>query len=161
MARLTQFIRWRFAGKCLPSLRKDSRGVTAIEFAMIAPILIGMAISIFDLGSGVYFNTQLSNGAQSGAYYAMQYGYTTGGVTGAVQNASRLSDVAVSSGQFCGCPQASGAVIHVSCTATCTDGLVAGNFVQVVASKDYTPLLPYPGLPDVFHLRKQATVRLQ
>ncbi|MFL6691145.1 MAG: TadE/TadG family type IV pilus assembly protein [Alphaproteobacteria bacterium] len=151
----------RVTQKWLPSLRKDDRGVTAIEFAMIAPILIGMAISIYDLGSGVYFDTQLSNGAQSGAYYAVEYGYSMTGVTGAVQNASRLAGVGVSSTQFCGCPQASGAVIQVSCTATCTDGLVAGKFVQVSASKDYTPLLPYPGLPDVFHLSKQATVRLQ
>jgi len=156
-----QFLFTRFAGKSLASLRNDDRGVTAIEFAMIAPILIGMAISIYDLGSGVYFDTQLSNGAQSGAYYAVEYGYSLAGVTGAVENASRLAGVAVSSGQFCGCPQGSGAVIQVACTSTCTDGLVAGKFVQVSASKDYRPLLPYPGLPDVFHLSKQATVRVQ
>src|SRR3954468_9358523 len=145
----------------LLQVKHDQRGVTAFEFAMIAPILIALAVSTIDLGIGIYTDTQLSNSAQTGAYYAMQYGYSVDAITAAAQSASRLKDITVTPTQICGCPSGSGGVTQASCTATCSDGLIAGAFAQVTAAKDYTPLLPYPGLPAVYHLSKQATVRLQ
>jgi Flp pilus assembly protein TadG len=141
-------------------IRRDERGVTAIEFAIIGPILIGMFISIVDLGLGLYNQVQLANAAQAGASYAMQKGYNASAMTTVAQAATRLTGVTVTTSQFCGCPSSSGVTV-TACTNNCSDGLAAGTFAQVNATKDYSTLLSYPGLPSSFHLSETATARTQ
>ncbi|HEX3652186.1 MAG TPA: TadE/TadG family type IV pilus assembly protein [Rhizomicrobium sp.] len=144
----------------LMQARRDTSGVTAIEFAMIAPILIGIAIAVIDLGLGVYTDTQLANAAHSGASYAVQYSYDSNAMATAAQASTNLKNVNVTTAQFCGCPTDTG-VTTASCGSTCSDGLTAGTFAQVTASKQYTTLLSYPGIPASINLSKQATVRTQ
>ena len=140
--------------------RRNTSGVTAIEFAMVVPILIGLAIATVDLGLGVYTDTQLANAAHSGASYAVQYSYDANAMTAAAQASTSLKNVTVSSSEFCGCPTATG-ITTTSCTSTCSDGLTAGTFAQVTATKQYATLLAYPGIPATINLSKQATVRIQ
>jgi len=142
------------------NIRRDERGVTAIEFAVIAPILVGMFISIVDLGLGLYTQVQLANAAQAGAAYAMQKGYNSLGMITVAQSSTRLTGVSVTTSQFCGCPSSSG-VTTTACDASCSDGLTAGTFAQVTATKDYATILSYPGLPSSFHMSEQATARTQ
>lgn len=142
------------------AVRGDVRGVTAVEFAMLAPLLVALFISIFDLGLGIYTNTQLAAAAQYGGGYAVQNGYNATSISTAVKTATALQGLTVTPAEFCGCPSSSG-VTSTSCTATCSDGLAAGTFAQVSVAKDYTTIFPYPGLPAVFHLNQEATVRLQ
>lgn len=141
-------------------IRDDRRGVTAIEFAMIAPILIALMISIVDLGVGMYTDTQLANAAQAGATYAMQKGYDAGVITTVTQASTRLTGVSVAVSQYCGCPSNTG-VVTATCGSSCSGGLTAGTFAQVVATKDYSPLLSYPALPGTFHLSETAMARTQ
>lgn len=51
-------------------LRKDKRGVSAIEFAMIAPVLILMIIGVFQMGSLFHSRAVLSNAVSEGARFA-------------------------------------------------------------------------------------------
>jgi Flp pilus assembly protein TadG len=139
---------------------QDKSGATAVEFAMIAPILIAMAISIVDLGLGLYTDAQLANAAQAGALYAMQKGYDSGAMSTVAQSSTRLTGVSVAVSQYCGCPSVSG-VVSTTCGSSCSDGLTAGTFAQVIATKDYGTLLSYPGLPATFHLSETATARTQ
>jgi Flp pilus assembly protein TadG len=141
-------------------ISEDERGVTAVEFAMIAPILIAMMISIVDLGLGLYTDTQLANAAQAGAAYAMQKGYDSSTMTTVAQSSTRLTGVTVNVSQYCGCPSANG-VVSATCGSSCGDGLTAGTYAQVAATKDYSTLLSYPGLPATFHLSETATARTQ
>jgi Flp pilus assembly protein TadG len=127
---------------------------------MIAPMLIGLAVATVDLGLGVYTDTQLANAAHSGASYAVQYSYDPNAMTAAAQASTSLKNVNVTSAQFCGCPTTTG-VSATTCGATCSDGLTAGTFAQVVATKQYATLLSYPGIPATLRLSKQATVRIQ
>ena len=142
------------------SIRRDERGVTAIEFAIIGPILIGMFISIVDLGLGLYNQIQLANAAQAGADYAMQKGYDATAMTTVAQAATRLTGLTVTTSQFCGCPSSTGVTV-TSCSSNCSDGLTAGTFAQITTTKDYSTLLSYPGLPSTFHLSETATARTQ
>lgn len=145
---------------CPAGAWRDERGVSAVEFALIAPMLVAMMVCIADFGLGYYTDTQLANAAQAGAAYAVQKGYDVAGMTSAAQSSSKLSNVGVTPAQFCGCPSADG-VIGTSCSTICNDGLRAGTFAQVTATVDYTTLVPYPGLPSVFHLSEKTTARLQ
>jgi Flp pilus assembly protein TadG len=141
-------------------LWRDAGGATAVEFALIGPILIAMFMSIVDLGLGLYADTQLATAAQDGAAYAMQKGYDSAAMTTVAQSSTRLTGLAVTTSQFCGCPSSTG-VTTTACTSTCSDGLAAGTFAQVTANKDYSTLLSYPGIPSTFHLSEKATVRTQ
>jgi Flp pilus assembly protein TadG len=142
------------------NLRRDQRGVTAIEFAVIAPVMIGMFVSISDFGLGLYTQVQLANAAQSGAAYAMQKGYNSDTMKTVAQASTRLTGVTVATSQFCGCPSATGVTV-TSCTASCGDGLTAGTFAQVIASKTYSTLLSYPGIPSTINMSETATARTQ
>jgi Flp pilus assembly protein TadG len=146
--------------RCIRRLQCDSRGIAAVEFAMIVPILLLMFVCISDFGIGIYTNMQVENAAQYGAEYAVVNGYDTSAITNAVRGSTSLNNISVSPTQFCGCPSGS-SITSTSCTATCSDGSTAGTFVQVSVAHDYSTLISYPGLPASFHLASQSTARLQ
>ena len=144
----------------LRKLRRDNRGVTAVEFALIVPMALFMFVAISDLGIGIYTNMKVENAAQYGTEYAVVNGYDASAITSAVRGATTLSNITVSPNQFCGCPSGS-SITSTSCTATCSDGTLAGTFVQVSVGNTYTTLISYPGLPSSFQLASQSTARLQ
>ena len=153
----------RIAGRrhvVLSQLWKDTTGVTAVEFAIIAPVMVLMFICMADLGIGVYTDMQVNNAAQYGTEYALAKGYDSTAISSAVRSSTSLSSANVSPTQFCGCPSGSG-IVSNSCNATCSDGSKSGTFVQVAVSDTYVTMLSYPGLPSSFNLTAQSTVRLQ
>jgi Flp pilus assembly protein TadG len=141
-------------------LWKDRTGVTAVEFAIIAPVMVLMFICMADLGIGVYTDMQVNNAAQYGTEYALAKGYDSSAISSAVRTSTSLSGVNVTPTQFCGCPS-SGSIVSNSCSATCSDGSKSGTFVQVAVSDTYATMLRYPGLPSSFNLTAQSTVRIQ
>jgi len=49
--------------------RRGSRGQGLIEFALVAPLLIGLAFGIFDFGRGMSANITVTNSSREGARY--------------------------------------------------------------------------------------------
>lgn len=136
------------------------RGTAAVEFALLAPLLISVLAAFADLGIGAYRHMQVVDAAEAGAQFAVRQGYNSAAIQGAVAGATGLSSVSTSSTQFCGCPSGT-ALVTVGCGTTCPGGGAAGDYVSVSAQTQYTPLLPYPGLPTPLTLSAQSTVRLQ
>ena len=62
--------------------------------------------------------------------------------------------------QFCGCPGTSG-VTSVTCGTSCPDGMSAGTYATVSATRTYTTLVPYPGFPNSYVQNASSTVRIQ
>ena len=139
----------------------DRSGVGAIEFAIIAPVLIFMFVALADLGIGIYENMQVDSAAQYGAQYALVNGYDTNAIKSAVQSSTDLSPLTVTPISFAGCPGANGVTPSLITGMPCSDGSTAGNFARVSVSHTYTTLIPYPGLPSSFNLSSQSTVRLK
>ncbi|HEY0011819.1 MAG TPA: TadE/TadG family type IV pilus assembly protein [Allosphingosinicella sp.] len=54
----------------LARLRRDASGVTAIEFAIVAPILVFMVIGVAQMGALFYGHAALRNAVSEGARYA-------------------------------------------------------------------------------------------
>jgi Flp pilus assembly protein TadG len=142
-------------------LGRDARGVTAVEFAIVAPGLLLLMICTIDLGMGLYRKMQVESSAQAGAQYAIAHGFSAS-IANVVVNATTFPGIAASPApnQFCGCASSTG-VTSASCSSTCAGGGVAGTYVTVSAQGTYTTLLPYPMLPSSFTLASQSTVRLQ
>ena len=138
-------------------------GIAAIEFAIVAPTMVLLFVSTADLSLGIYRKMQVQSAAQSGAAYAMLYGFTQTSISSAVTNATGYSSVSASPqpNEFCGCPSATSGVTSITCGSTCPNGASAGTYVTVSAQATYQTILPYPMLPNSFTFNAQSTVRLQ
>jgi Flp pilus assembly protein TadG len=136
------------------------RGVVAIEFAMIAMMLIIMTIGTVDMGMGFYRKMEVQNAAQAGARYAMVKGFDVAGIAAAVSAATTYTDIVASEpSTFYGCPSATG-VTTVPQNTVCPDGTQAGEYVTVSTSATYSTILPLPLFPSSFDFGAQSTVRL-
>jgi Flp pilus assembly protein TadG len=138
------------------------RGTTAIEFAIIAPVLMLMTICTIDMGIGFYRYMQVESAAGVGAQSAALHGFNTSNIASAITNATSYSGISASPApsQFCGCPSTSGIEV-ATCGSTCTGGAAAGTYVTTSAQSTYTPIMSYPLLPSSFTLSAQSTMRIQ
>lgn len=138
------------------------KGAAAIEFAVVAAMLLLLMVGAADYGMGFYRKMQVQNAAQAGAQYAMLRGFSPSSIMAAVTNATSFSEVTATPApsQFCGCPTSIGVAI-AACDSTCAGGLVAGTYVTVSAQGTYNTLLSYPLIPDSFTFASNSTVRIR
>jgi Flp pilus assembly protein TadG len=140
----------------------DERGVSAVEFGIMAPALVFMMVATYDLGIGIYRRMQVQNATQVGAAYAAAHGFSPSGISNAMANATSLSDITATPApaQFCGCPTGSSITV-MDCSATCPDGTQAATYARISGQATYQTIIPYPSLPASFVLTAQSTVRMQ
>jgi hypothetical protein len=153
---------YRSLSRRLFAFGAEARGVAALEFAVIAPLLITTAVATVDIGCGFYSYMQVQNAAQAGANYAWRHGFAANGISQAVLSATDSPGLVVSPApaQSCGCPSDTG-VAWGDCGAVCAGGGVPGTYVTVGAQASYTPMLPYPGLPRPVTLTAQTVLRIR
>ena len=147
------------------SLLRAKGGTSAVEFAVAAPILMGLLAPVADLGIAFAQRQQVQLAVQAGAQYASFHPWhkdSPAEITGAVRAASPHSGISVTPEPFqiCGCPNGT-AVTSATCGSTCANGQTAGYYVVVTAQASYTPVLPYSALPDQTTLTGQSTVRIR
>lgn len=146
----------------LAKLWRARDGIGAVEFALVASILVLILLGITDFGIGFWEQMQVGNAARAGAEYAARYGYDSTKVQTAATSATNLSGVTASdSGQFCGCPSTSTGITSATCGTACSNGDTAGTFVTVTAQVSYTTLFSWPGMSNPTTLASSVTVRLQ
>jgi hypothetical protein len=136
---------------------------TAVEFALAAPLLLGLLMPVADLGLAYSQQIQVQQAAQAGAQYASLHPWNSNSITAitsAVTSATRLSALTASPApyQTCGCPDGR-KIAAATCNSLCVDGQSAGYYVIVNARLPYSPILPYSLLGDSVILTAQATVR--
>jgi len=152
-----------WAGRAV-ALRRERRGIAAVEFALVAPILLALMVGIVDLGFAFSAQIKVQLAAQAGGQYAQLHGFDSTKISNAVTAATSLSVSAnPAPSQSCGC--VSGNSVSLSgtppCTSTCANGLTPGTYVQVNSKATYTPLLPYVSvLSNPTTLTGQALVRV-
>ena len=147
------------------------KGNTAIEFGLVAPILILLAFGAFDYGSayveGVRLNGAARAGAQQALYNAQDWQNTAQMEQSALeeyvghaltQDEIDAMSVSATANAFCACT----AGVTLACTATCPGGETPGQFVSVTLN-NATPLtLPYPWAGgDTVPVEGQAVVRVR
>lgn len=134
-------------------MRSDRRGIAAVEFGLIAPVLVLVLLSVADLGNALQQSQRLTAAARAGALYAASFPTDAAGVQATVQGMlPGWQDVTVPSPAIsCECP-GSGAV---DCAAACAAGLQ--RFISVSASRPFAALL-WRGLS---RLEAHVALRLQ
>src|ERR1700733_2616996 len=89
-------------------LRRDKSGAAAIEFGLMASMLVTLLIPTFDLGMGAYTKMRVQNAAEAGAQYAQGNAYSSSAITTAAQSATSLgTNVTVTTANVCYCINAS------------------------------------------------------
>jgi Flp pilus assembly protein TadG len=142
-------------------------GAALVEFAVLAPIMVALAVYTIDFGLLALNKMEVQNAAQAGAQYTIgQTSYDSAKIASAVTNATRFTAISPSSSEFCGCPSATTGVAF--CAATCSACTacaagVQGHYVTVTATPTtaYTPLAPFGVMSGTFNLTAKSTVRIR
>jgi hypothetical protein len=151
------------------SLVRAERGTSAVEFALAAPLLLGLLTPMADLGFAYSQQIQVQQAAQAGAQYASLHPWNSNSptdVANAVTSATGLTllpaDPLTNPAPYQECRCLDGSVIELaSCnTVRCADGEYGGYYVIVHAQTAYSPILPYSLLGGAQKLTAQATVRV-
>ncbi len=143
-------------------------GSVAIELALLTPVLAALLIGSVDLGTYIYEKMQLQSASRAGAQYAIQSdgnAEDTAGISAAVLASSADLDagVAITSAAFCGCIDGSETALSdtTGCSTTCPGGDFPGLSVRVTVTNTYTPIFPYPGIPDSILLEGSTSMRVE
>ncbi|PQA87889.1 TadE/TadG family type IV pilus assembly protein [Hyphococcus luteus] len=141
---------------------ETTAGVAAIEFALLAPLLVVLLIGVVEIGLAAYQDMEVQNAAEAGALYAVRNGFDPDGIETAMENATGLSGVTAGAAplSFCGCPGLDGVTV-ISCDFTCPGGDAPGDYVKVEASFEHHTILPYPWVSSPVVLTGESTVRLK
>jgi len=156
----------------LAALRRDVRGVAAVEFALIALVLAVGLLNVVDVGVFASTKMQLENAAEMGAQAAWKTcdvnhipatancAGLNSAVTAAVQSTSLGTHVTLASGypaEGYYCVNSSGALVYVAAVgakpANCSavGGTSApADYVLVQATYSYTPLFPGVTVTNAF-----------
>jgi len=139
-------------------------GTSAVEFALAAPILMGLLVPMADLGMAFSDQIQVQQAAAAGAQYAVLHPWNSNSATAIANAVTAATTLAVAASpapsQTCGCPSGS-AITTATCGSTCSDGQPTGYYVVVNAQAPYTPKLPYSALGSSVTLTAQSTVRVR
>lgn len=140
----------------------QNAGTAAIEFAIIAPVLMIALIGLVELGFSIQQAMQVQDAAEAGAVYAGRYGWDQAGIANAVVNATGADDITATPApfQFCGCPGEAG-IAAVDCDATCPDGSGPSHYAQINASMPHASILTGLGLPIPAVFTGHAVVRVE
>ncbi|MEO3474539.1 TadE/TadG family type IV pilus assembly protein [Roseomonas sp. CAU 1739] len=137
---------------------RDRRGVAALEFVLILPVLTLIMITTADLGNALQQSIRLETAARAGAQYAFSYPSDTTGITDQVRNS--LTGWPVGTGITiptptlrCVCP--GNASVTCANEDVCT--VTTQQFITVSVTRSHTPLL----LTPFTTLQGRAEVRLR
>lgn len=150
----------RGARRAASALVRDEGGATAVEFALLAPVLLLMLAGLVDASRLIAQSMQVKAAAQAGADYAQRHGWNAAGVEAAVVQATPLSVAAAPAPELTTACVSRLALVPAT-GPTCAAGGAPGRFVRVGASATFTPLFPWPGLPAAPSLTARALARVQ
>jgi Flp pilus assembly protein TadG len=157
----------------------DRRGIAAVEFALVAPLLLALLGGAVDFGLMMSGKSQLENGLAQGVQYAQLQGpgVSAAAIQSAVKNGSsragltNLVTVAVT-GPACYCVSGSPAALStpsaplsspgLKCAGTCPGtGTAPGAYVIINTSYVYQPMMPLYSRITSTTVAGTATARLQ
>jgi len=156
----------RFSRSWRKLLRRRD-GTSAIELALILPVIAAMIVPLADLGMAAFTKMEVQNAAQAGADYALKNASGTFNATNigtAVTSATALSGLTATPTPSESCACVSGTTITDTTAPPCSTGCASGTegiYVTVGAQASYTPLFPYPTIPGAITFNATSQVRIK
>ncbi len=157
----------------LPIYLKDDSGVSAVEFALIAPVLLFMCIGMIDYGLFIHEKMRVENMAQASSDYMIgggqeddltsdiveAYGSSTGEPTR--EGGGGTSEYRISAEMQCDC--SNGAANDCGPVNECAineEGGYRRRYYEVTVSKEYNTLVPYLVIPSSMTLTGTARIQI-
>ena len=140
-------------------LRKDD-GNAAVEFALLAPVLILLVAGLVDFGRAYFTRMQLENAARAGAQYGLLHGSDDlATIEDVVHQASEVptADLTVSASTFCACPDGTTS----NCATGDCGGFKPGTYVTISAQTAFVPVFPFANSSRPATITGTALVRTQ
>ena len=145
--------------------RRNRRAVAALEFALVAPVLLMLFGGMADLGIAMWVRGTLTEAVSQGAYYAFLTGpsVTASNIQSLVTKASGITGVtATVSAPATYCAAGTPATLTAApSNSTCADGSTPGTYTTISANYTVPAVLPVLTSLGSVKLQEDATVRLQ
>jgi Flp pilus assembly protein TadG len=158
--------------------RRNDRGQTLLEFALMLPVLMLLGAGVVDIGRAIFYTIAVNNAATAGAQFGAQseLNMSPDGLTKmqtvATQDA-RFTSMSATANYGCACDNGNGSAAE-SCTypvppasacstilSTCATGTIV-RCVQVTTTATFPPILThFPGLPASYTANGQAVMRVR
>jgi pilus assembly protein CpaE len=138
----------RFSFKALAGkFRRDDKGVAAMEFGLVAPILFFGLLSAIDLGLAVNERMDVNHVLRAGAEAAINKSdedvvlgimaaTASQNMTASIDGQGNVGDLFLTVDQYCACPDAT--EVAVTCSTICTGDVPTYVYYQIDGSKTYT-----------------------
>ena len=132
-------------------------GASAIEFALLAPLLVFMLVATLDFGIFIKQKMMLQSMVSTTADYAMRTQSDDGLETVAEHAYSgNFEKITLSLDFECEC---SDGVAQV-CPSACGLNDYQRRFIRVEAEGIFEPIFPYPGIPENINIQSSARMRI-
>lgn len=138
---------------------QSEKAVAATEFALTAPMLMFLMVSIIDLGSYIRDRMRLEQISRASVDYIMQGGEEDNIQTDVLSffDPSHVDSYTLNTERICTCSDG----FATDCSAiTCDHGDYSRQYVQVTVDRVFTTFMPYPGIPQQMSLSGSARMRL-
>lgn len=152
---------------CIRRFSQCSSGQGLVETALTASLLVLLLLAAIDFGRAFYMVVELKGAAHAGAVYGSQFPTDKTGMQNvANSNASDLTGVA--SANFtatadwgCECSDGSNATAESggSCATPSCTGMNEIYYVTVTTTANYSPLVPWPGIPSPMNMKETVQMR--
>ena len=140
----------------------DERGTSAVELALLLPVIILIAMGVADysrvLTTSITLASAAKTGAQFGAQNTAKSGDTAAMNTAARQDGAEAGTITATSARTCRCE--TGTVVNCI-TGSCGAYGAPGVYVAVTATRAVTMLFKYPGMRSTINVSRTATLRVQ
>jgi Flp pilus assembly protein TadG len=156
-------------------LRSDA-GAAFVELAIALPVLVVLVVGTADFARAFYYAIELTNAARAGAQYGSYnsaQSTETALIKTAAQNAAAnigltAGDINVATACMCAAddpltttPLLQAPPTTPACSSTCTAGVRhMQETVTVTATKAFTTISRFPGIPNSLTLTRTATMRV-
>ena len=133
-------------------IRRDRRGVAALEFAAVTPIIVTLMLGAYDLGNAALRQINLQEAVRAGGAYALNHPTDVTGIQTIVTNSLPTGWTLTNSGGVaavaCSClnPTAGTTTGLGGCTTANFDTCTAPNngiVISITATMAYTTLTPF------------------
>lgn len=152
--------------KIARKLMKADAGAAAVEFALIAPLLLLMVLGTTEMGKIVYYRSVLESSARSGTQAGFSGTYTSAAlITAAQTTMETAADLAITNSAIGG-TVTSTAVVTCECSdftvITCVTGTCVTGSVRYIATvtmtRPYVPLFNMTNLPFGYNIDLSMTL---
>ena len=130
----------------------DERGVSAIEFALVVPVLLISLLGVTDIGNVVYGRTDMESALRAGIQYFMNGGDNLAKAEQVVNESwtTKPEGVTIVAERFCLC----GTTEH-ACNALCDDDTYPLSYNRIRA----TAVMPGILMEDTYQAEQSVRVR--